>query len=175
MILPAGSVLDAPLKNIFHTSSSKVILASIISSGMSVCSSKVFGTIWLKICESLTFNCLLGNKSHVILRQQNSPIGHLEFKKSGFVMRIRGRLTLEMTCMFAAFIILLCQKSTQGVAHNSYIEQEWFSQNGGYQDRRLGEVLLDTLKNLLVSFPIRRKRLSSIIMWTIGNGPKDLL
>jgi len=46
MILHVGPVLDAPSKNICNTSSSKVILALITSSGMFVCSFKVSETGW---------------------------------------------------------------------------------------------------------------------------------
>ena len=52
-----------------------------------------------EVCKRLTFDCLLRDKEHVVLGQENGHLANLEFNDPDFVMKIRKGLILEMTCM----------------------------------------------------------------------------
>jgi len=73
LILLIGHVLDAQSKNICHISSREVIWASITSSRMSMCSFEVFETESASRKSARAWP-LIAFWSHIILRQQNSPI-----------------------------------------------------------------------------------------------------
>jgi len=89
-------------KNISHTPSPEVMLASMTSSGITSCSFEVSETGWAakKSARVWPLIAFWGYEGHVILGQQyGSKLANLKFRKPDFVMRIRRGLNLEMTWM----------------------------------------------------------------------------
>ena len=101
MILPVELALDAPSTNIYHTSSSEVILASMTSSGMSVCSFDIFRTEWAvrKSARTCLLTAFWGTKVMSYYDNKMAQLASLEFKDPDFIMRMCRGLTLEMTYM----------------------------------------------------------------------------
>jgi len=101
MILPIRPVLDVPSKNICHTLSSEVILASMTSSECSCVVSTFSGLDeLLESLQELVLDRLLGDKSHVVLDSRMTQLASLEFKDPGFIMRMRKSWLLKQHVWF---------------------------------------------------------------------------
>jgi len=99
IIFPFELVLDAPSKNICHTSLLEVMLALITSSVISSCGFEVSETGWAakKFARAWPLMAFWGMKVKSYWDSSMAQLANLEFRELGFVIRIHRGLTLEMT------------------------------------------------------------------------------